>query len=262
MINPKLKKGILITVITLVIIFAIIIAFISPIAKYAIEKYDTKYLGRELKIGWLYLNPFTGYVYIRNFKAYEANSDSLFLTANSLSADFQMLKLFKKTYEINKITLDHPVGYIIQNKRVLNFSDLITRFTPKEKPDTSIHKEPVHFNILNIAVTDGEFHYIEQTIPINYYIKHVNIESTGKWWNVDSMIIKFALQSGPTTGDIKGTGSINFENSRYRVATTITKFDLKLLEQYVHDLANYGHLAVSLNVSIQCGSKEIGRAHV
>jgi hypothetical protein len=247
----KPKKALLITAIILVAIVAIIIACISPIAKYAIEKYDVKFLGREIKIGWLYLNPFTGYIHISNLRVYEADSDSLFLSAGGVSADFQMLKLFKKTYEINTITLDKPVAYIKQSGKVLNFNDLIQKFTPKEKRDTTVIKEPVHFNILNIAVNEGEFHYIEKTIPVNYFVKNVNISSTGKWWDVDSMNIKFALQSGPSSGDIKGTAALNLDNLRYRLKADIVKFDLGLLEQYLKDLANYGHLAAILDANIE-----------
>lgn len=254
----NLKKGILITVITVVVLVVVIIAFISPIAKYAIQKYDVKYLGREIKMGWLYLNPFTGYIHISNLKVYEPNSDSLIIKAAGLSAKFEVLKAFKKTYEISNISLDKPVAFIIQNRKHFNFSDLIERFTPKHK-DTITIKEPVHFNILNIAVNDGEFHYTEQTIPINYFIKHVNISSTGKWWNTDSMNMKFALQSGIGTGDIKGTGSIYFNSLRYKMATSIVHFDLNLINQYLQDLANNGRVSAILDADLKAsGSMKDG----
>ena len=250
MAKGKLKKGLLITLTVLVVTVAAVIACISPIAKYLVEKNSVKYLGRQIKIGWLYLNPFTGYLHIGNLKVYEPNSDSLFLTARGLSAKYEIFKMLHKTYEISSITLDEPVGYIIQNREVLNFSDLIPRFRHKGIRDTSIHNPPVHFNILDIKVTDGEFHYIAPRIPINYFVKHVNISSTGKWWNVDSMIIKFALQSGTGSGDIKGNGSITFDSVRYCMNTTISKFDLNILEQYLHDLANYGHLSALLDAHL------------
>src|ERR1041385_7250900 len=135
MTKGKIKKGVVIAVITFVVILACTIAFISPIAKFAIEKYDVKYLGREIKIGRLFLNPFTGFVHISDLKVYEPASDSLILTASGCSAHFEMLKVLKNTYEISQISLDKPVGYIIQNRRVLNFSDLIERFRSKKKPD-------------------------------------------------------------------------------------------------------------------------------
>ena len=247
----KVKTAILIVVFTVIVIVSVIIACISPIAKYLVEKNSVKYLGRRVKIGWLYLNPFTGYLHISHLKVYEANSDSLFLTADGLSAKYEIFKMLHKTYEISSISLDRPVGYIIQDRREFNFSDLIERFSHKGIRDTSIYKEPVHFNILNIAVTNGEFHYIAQSIPVNYFIKNVNIESSGKWWNVDSMIIKFALQSGPGSGDIKGNGSMAFSDLHYSLSTTVTKFDLKLLEQYLHGLANYGHLSAFLDADVK-----------
>jgi hypothetical protein len=251
MAKGKIKKAILITCLTIVSIVVVIIACISPIAKYLIEKNSVKYLGRVIKMQWLYLNPFTGYLHINHLKVYEANSDSLFLTADGLSAKYEIFKMLHKTYEISSITLDKPVGYIIQNRRRLNFSDIIERFTPKEKRDTTKPHNPVQFNILNISVTDGKFCYIAPRIPINYYVNHVNVQSTGKWWNVDSMIINFALQSGPGSGDIKGHGAINFDQLRYSLTANINNFDLKLMDQYLHDLANYGHVSAILDAQLK-----------
>ncbi len=248
--QSKLKKALLGSFISLIVLFVLIIAFISPIAQYAVQKYDVKYLGREIKMGWLYLNPFTGYLRINNLRIYEPNSDSLILTSASLSADFQMFKLFSKTYEINTVTLDKPVGYIIQDGKTFNFSDLIVRFRPKHKNRNKARKR-VHFNILNIKIVDGEFHYIVQKIPINYFIKHVNITSPGKWWNIDSMTYQFDLQSGPAPGKIKGNAAINFSNSRYRVAVKIDKFDLGLINQYLQELVNDGQLTASLDADIK-----------
>lgn len=247
----KLKKGLLITAITLIAVFAIFIICISPITKYLIEKYDVKYLGREIKIGWLYLNPFTAYVHIGNLKVYEADSDSLFLTAEGLSADFQLHKLFSKTYEINTITLNKPVAYIIQNKKELNFSDLIRRFTPKTKRDSTKPRVPVHFNILDIEVIDGEFHYIELTIPINYYVKHVNISSPGKSWDNDSMNYKFSLESGSGAGKIQGDAALGFDSLNYRLAAKIEHFDLGLINQYLQDLTNYSSVSAFLDADIK-----------
>jgi hypothetical protein len=92
----KFKKPLLVSLSVIIIIIALVIAFISPIAKYLIQKYDVKYVGREITLDWVYVNPFTGYVYLNNFKTYESKSDSIFLSAKSVSANFAMLKLFRK----------------------------------------------------------------------------------------------------------------------------------------------------------------------
>ena len=127
---------------------------------------------------WAYVNPLTGYIHFSNLKIYELKSDSIFFSADGVSANISMLKLFSKTFEISKLTLNHPRGVIIQNKKDLNFNDLIDKFSSKE--DSVKIKAQVHFNILNIKINEGEFYYHEKLIPINYFIKKVNIESKGK----------------------------------------------------------------------------------
>ena len=134
---------------------------------------------------WAYVNPFTGYIHFSNLKIYEEKSDSIFFSADGVSVNISMLKLFSKTYEISKLTLNHPRGIIIQNKKDFNFNDLIDKFSSKENSDTT--KAQVHFNILNIKINEGEFYYHEKLIPINYFIKKVNIESTGKRWDADTI---------------------------------------------------------------------------
>ena len=233
----------------------IVIILISPIAKYLVEKYVGKYLGRQITMGWIYINPFTGYVHISNLKVYESknlpaitNGDSIFFSAKGVSANFALLKMLSKTIEIEEINLDHPKGTIIQNKKDLNFSDLITLFTPK-KPLTTPAK--FHFNILRIKIIDGEFYYHEKLIPINYFIKQVNLESKGKRWDADSIAAKFSLQQGLGSGDMKGDFMINFKNKEYRVAVLIHKFDLNIIEQYLKELINYGRFSANIDADVK-----------
>src|ERR1041384_3031942 len=101
----KLKKPLLIFISTIVLIMVVVIIFISPITKYLVEKYDEKYTGRQITMDWAYVNPFTGYIHFSNLKIYELKSDSIFFSANSVSANFALHKLFSKTYEISECTL-------------------------------------------------------------------------------------------------------------------------------------------------------------
>jgi len=68
----KTKTAKIITTIaaTLAIIVILVIAFISPISKNFVEKYSIKYLGRHVRMSWIYLNLFTGYVHIAHLKVY------------------------------------------------------------------------------------------------------------------------------------------------------------------------------------------------
>src|SRR5882724_11785461 len=120
--NTKLKKAILITIGAIFLIVVLVILFISPITKYLVEKYDEKYTGRQITMDWAYVNPFTGYVHFSNVKIFELHSDSVMLSVSGLTGIFSMRKLLSGYYEIRELTLHHPWGNIVQDKKEFNFT--------------------------------------------------------------------------------------------------------------------------------------------
>ncbi len=254
-VNTKFKKSFIIKISSIIVTVMAVILLFSILTKHLVEKYDEKYTGRQIKTGWIYLNPFTGYVHLHNLKIYETKSlpgivesDSVFFSAKGLSANFAMIKLLSKTIEITKLTLNQPTGIIIQNQKDFNFIDLIKKFTP-DKHDTTL--SPVHFNILSIKIKKGVFYYREMTIPVNYFIKDVTIESKGLHWNTDTISAKFSFLSGPGSGNAKGSFTINIKNLDYHLTTIVHKFDLKFLEQYLKELINYGNFNANIEADIK-----------
>jgi hypothetical protein len=252
--NTKLKRGLIFVIGPIIFILMVGIILTSPFAKYLIEKFDEQYTGRQIKMDWIYVNPFTGYVYISNLKIFESRtlpsltkSDTVFFSAKGVGANFALLKLFSKTIEISRFTVNQPRGTIIQNKRDFNFNDLIKKFTPEKPAQTS---SKVHFNILSINIKNGEFYYHEKGIPVQYFIKKVNFESTGKYWKADTIAAKFSFLSGTGTGRAKGSFTINIKNLDYRIAVIVQKFNLKFIEQYLKDLANYGNFDANLDADM------------
>ncbi|MBC7384063.1 MAG: DUF748 domain-containing protein [Bacteroidia bacterium] len=245
------KKIILITVSILLLIAGLVILFISPITKYLIEKYDEKYTGREITLDWAYVNPFTGYIHFSNLEIKEFKSDTTFLSLKGLSVNLSVRKLFSKEYEINEIILDHPKVIISQNKKVMNFDDIIKKFAKDttELPDTN--KAPVHFKLEKITLAEGEFHYLEKSIPVNYFIKNVNIENKGLQWDSDTTTTKFSFISGMGSGDVKGIITINTKNMDYSMASVVHNFDLKIIEQYLKAITNYGTFRAHLDADIK-----------
>lgn len=254
LLNTPFRKIIFRTLLVVVILVIVIIAFISPIAKWAVEKYDVKYSGREITMDLPYINPFTGYVHLRNLKIYEANSDSVFFSAKALKVNMEMLKLLNKTYEVSSVTLDTPVGKIIQQDSVtLNFTDIIERFSSKDTvPEPKDpNKEPLHLNILNMKIKDGTFYYVEKTVPVFYYVKKLDVESEGLRWDVDSIAARLHLESGPGTGTVNATFMINMKSMDYRFGAIVDKFDLRIMEQYIKDISNYGTFRANLDADVK-----------
>ena len=253
----KWKKALLITGIVLVSLVLLVFATISYIAEYLVEKYDVKYTGREIEMNWMFINLFTGYVHIDGLTVYEYQNDTVFFKASGINADLSYSKLFSKTYEITELTLNKPWARIVQSGQTFNFTDLIEKFTPDstEVPDTT--KPPTKVNVLNLEINDGEFHYIERNIPVNYFVKEVNVESPGYRWDDDLMDVKFNLLNGPGSGKIRGDANFNLENMDYKVAVQVDTFDLQIMEQYMRDLANYGRLRAFLDMDIKASGNAL-----
>src|SRR5665647_3536072 len=244
----KFKKPLIVLFITITTLVVLAILFISPITKYLVEKYDTKYTGRQIKMDWAYVNPFTGYIHFSNVKIYELNSDSIFFSAHGVSANISLFKILSKTYEISDFTLNQPNGIITQSNKEYNFNDLIKIFSSQDS--SKVAKAVSHINILNVKIIDGIFYYRDKQVPINYFIKKVNIESTGMHWDADTIAAKFSFLSGIDSGGMKGNFTINSKNKDYRLAIVVQKFDLDILEQYLSALTNYGNYTANLDADL------------
>jgi hypothetical protein len=239
------KKKIAIGVVSVFVVFAALLLISSPLAKYLVEKYDVRYLGREVTVDWVYVNPFTGFIHLQGPEVKELNNDTIFFSANSVSANFAMLRMFYDAYEITELNIDKPVGFIIQRNKELNFNDIIERFRPQGS-----NGSPVHFSIHKIIITEGEFHYRERIIPIDYFIKNVNIESSGVLWNADTIASSFSFEAGKGTGIMKGKFTINTRTLDYRLATVINDLDLEIIRQYLWELINYGMFRARLYANL------------
>ncbi len=245
----KRQKKLLISLGTVLLVFAVFLLCLSPIAKWLIQKYDVPITGREVTVGWVYINPFSGYVHVGNLVVYEYQSDSIFFRAKGLSANLAMLKLFTKTYDITSLTINKPTGYAIQKDLVFNFLDLIEKFKADEtkKP----RDEQVKFNLRNITIKNGEFHYAEDQTPVAYFIKNVNIKSPGFRYNVDTMLVDFDFASGIGSGEILGNININLRNQNFKLAVLVDTFDLEIINQYTKDLTTNASLSAYLDADIK-----------
>jgi hypothetical protein len=245
--KSRIRKIFIIVVATLAVLVGLTLSILSPLAKYLLEKHDLALIGRELKIDWAYVNPFTGYAHLSNVRIYEQAGDSIFISAKGASAYFDMSSLFHQEVKMTQLTVDQPWGKIVQRKKKLNFDDIIRKFTgDPDKPSRSRW----HCTLLTTRIVDGEFHYIEKIIPINYSIKHLTIEGPGKTPDVDTISAKFYFQEGKGKGDVKGDFTINQKTADYRLAVVVNDFDLEIIRQYIWELINYGMFRARLDADV------------
>ncbi len=251
-VTPKRKmarwKKVTIWLVSIIIIIpVIVIIFISPLTKYLVEKYDVKFVGREITMSSAYVNPFTGYLHFNDLKIFEYQSDSLFLTTDGLSANLSVWKMFNKNYEIKGITLDNPRIIIGMTDTILNLDDVIQKFSGDS---VGPKKEAAHFSLESIKINNGEIHYRENKVPINYFITKVNIDCSGLRWDQDTIAGKFAFESGIGGGTMEGYITLDYKTLNYKLRTVMKEFDLDFIGQYVQAFANYGYFHANLDADL------------
>lgn len=246
---PKSLKVLLYLLASLLLIFIVVLVGAGPLTKHLLEKYDIQLTGREITMEYAYANPLTGYVYLNDLVIMEANSDSVFLSAEGLGVNVSMLNLLFSVYELSEVTLTKPLGKVVQIDNTFNFTDIIEKFTSEDSLPSS--GDPVKFSMHGLKVVDGEFHYEELENEINYYIKNVNIDSPGFSYDVDTMPFTFAFAPGLGTGNIRGEWTINLRNLDYGLAIEVDSLDLEIINQYLRELTNYGTFAAMLNADMR-----------
>lgn len=250
----RVNKRFAYTAIAILVIFAAVVIAVSPLTKYYLEKYDTALFGREATIGWAYTNPFTGFVSLHDVKIYELQGDSVFISAQKASANFSMLKLLSKQVWMEELVVDHPVASIFQKKDTLSFDDVIRKFSGSRSDSTSsdtTRSNDWHVTLLDTKVIAGEFHYYEKIIPINYFIKNVNLAGPGKTQDVDTISARFSFEDGKGKGRMKGDFTINQRTLDYRFGVDVQQFDLEIIRQYIWELINYGMFHATLDANIK-----------
>lgn len=233
------KRILIILGVIIIAFIALSVIFLSPIAKYAIEKYGPKYTGREIKTGVVIVNPFSGYIHISNLKIFEPRSDSIFVSANGISANISLTKLLSKTYEIESLALDKPYVMVIKDKERFNFSDLLGKGDTTQNKDTA-NKEPLHLTILNVRINNGILRYNELQTPVDYILQKFNFESDGKYWDTDTINARFSFVPGKGPGGVKGSFWTDLNKKDFRLSSVGNKLNVDLFEQYLKDFLNYG----------------------
>jgi len=227
----------------------VVIIFISPIAKYLIEKYSEKYIGRKMEMSWLYVNPFTGRFHAYGFIIHEKKSKSNFISVGDCSFNISLYKLRLHTIDVSSITLDHLWINIIENKSQFNWDGFFTPDSTQAKT-TSKKTKPWAFAFRDIQLLNSEVVYNETSIPVHYKATKLNVRCPAIQSGVDTSSFKYDFIFQEKSGSVSGLFKMNFKNSDYDLRTRMKDFDMKTLDQYLKEITAYGYFSAMLNTDI------------
>ena len=100
----------------IVLLFALILAVASPVAKYVVNNYGEQIVGRQLHTESVLINPYWGGVTIKDFECKEVNGETNFISFDKLYVQIAYPQLIAQRVKLRKIQLD---GFNGQSTREL-----------------------------------------------------------------------------------------------------------------------------------------------
>jgi hypothetical protein len=162
----KIKKTLKIVGLVLLIMVILILALLPFGTKnYAIKNSKTL-VGRKIDIGKLKLNYFTGTVKLIDFKMFEADDVTEFISLDSLIINTEPYHYISNEIVIEQFFIKGLTVNVIQQDSTFNFDDLLAFFT-SETDTSNVQEENAKsfkYKLSNLELKGANFSYNDKNI--------------------------------------------------------------------------------------------------
>lgn len=247
----KWLKILIIVLSSIVVLLAVVLMLVSPIAKNYVNNHGKELIGRELHVDKLKINALAGRVRIYDLSIFEDDDTTEFFQFDTLDVSVKLRKLLGNELFVRHITLAHPKVRIIQNGDQFNFSSILDHFASDEPEEEDTTSSNWSLGIYNIRLSDGEIYYADSKLSSEWDLKDLNIKIPGVYFdgseNTDAGI---ALQLADG-GMLRTDASINMDNNEFDVDLQLEKFAISNVKAYITDIMNVGKMDGLLDASLK-----------
>ncbi|MBO4646488.1 MAG: DUF748 domain-containing protein [Bacteroidales bacterium] len=250
----KFLKISLIVIKSLVGLFLLVAALISPVAHWYIEKHSKELCHRVVTMDDLTINLFKGSVEIKGLVGLEENEKDTAISFDRLYANMTLWRLLKKQVQLTEITLENPNIVIVQNGNRFNFSD-ISDFYKSDKPkEEKEEKSSWIVDLQNINLSGGRLLYRDAQVNSRFNLKQLAVSIPQIYFNTEKTDIGLQLK-------FENGGSLDLrllyvmENNEYDLNAKINRFEVDAVTPYLKQFLNISKLKGLLNADVQiCGN--------
>lgn len=238
--NPILKVPRWIKITAIIVILSIVLVVIGSFStKKYIESHSEEWIGRKVKIGSLWFNPLNFSVSLGNFKLYEQNSDSVFVSFSKFYVNASVWPyLMNDEISISEVKIEQPYVQVIMKGDQFNFDDLMQRFSPTDStaaPEPP--SEPLRFSVSDISMSSGEFLFFNETFHGGMGLK--SIDASMPLVSSSNPLILFDLKTKLTSGgSLKSHGNFRQDNMTYHATIKADSLAIGFLLPFI-DKAMY-----------------------
>ncbi len=230
---------------------------LPPIAKRVIEKNSVEWVGRKIEIGKLKINYFRFSVTIKEFKLFEEDAQSNFVSFDRLYFNFNPWPLFSDKISVSAFELENPEIILVQKTdTTFNFEYLM------ESGDTTIVEETidsladeaplfdVKFSIDNIKLIGGHMTYNDELMAHKMEMEDINLSIPHIAWDNKQSNLGLDFDFGED-GSVHVDGTLHPTEETYALNLALSNIDLGFISNYLTDYMLIDSLKGKLNSKIQ-----------
>jgi uncharacterized protein involved in outer membrane biogenesis len=169
--RPRVRKAVLGGVIALVLFGLLGVFAVPPLVRSLAEKQGSEFLGRQLTLKDVSLNPYTLELSVSGLRLLEANGKDEAFTLAGLKVDVEWASLFKGAPVVRSLQVDQPWIRVARlGEGQYNYSDVLRKLLDQPPSD-----KPARFSINNIVLHDGRIDIDDQPLARKHVISGIEI---------------------------------------------------------------------------------------
>jgi len=233
----------------IVLLFTLILAVVSPVAKYVVNNCGEDIVGRQLHADQVIINPFWGGVSIEGFQCKEQNGETDFISFERLYVQIAYPQLIAKRVKIRAIHLDGFNGQVLKSNDQLNFSDIIARYARPDSVPADTTPSTWKVALDDIRINNSAIRYRDVVSGKQWKVEDISLNIPGLFF--DNTQTNAGLEFGlPTGGRVGIVAGYRMQSNRYAVRLNLQDVHTDVVLPLVQDYLNISGLGAVLNGSV------------
>ena len=235
----------------LLVVLAVVVIWLGPIAEKYVENHDTELIGRSLTMDNLSVKLFSGDVAVDNLVLYEEDSVAEFVRINRLETKLSVWDLLSSLVQVDFVRVQSPKVQVLQGEESFNFDSLVdyilATYTSEEEPEEESEPSAWTISINNVSLDDSDVLYRDETIDQDWRLSALNLSTPSVELGEEPMVVVLSTainQEGALDGELN-----------FNMGTLDFIFDGRLSNFNLADTYNY--LTSTLNISALEGTLSV-----
>ena len=227
-----MKKAykILLIILGVVVLLLLVVNFLAgPIVKNYAEQHGKEWIGRELSIGKVGVNIFTGKVKIKDLTLFEEDGTTPFVSFERFETKIKWRDLFNHRLQVSKVTLSGLNVNVEQDHDWFNFNSLRELFV-----SDSTKTESSGFDLIlnEINLDKGDIRYADLALGNEFLLRDISLQiPTLDFSNMKTDVgLDLSLSENATLHtDIR----LSDNGKNYIINLKLNNIDIKVIEPYL-----------------------------